>query len=1651
MKRFFLLAFAFLCLLPASYSQLVLNEIASTNDSLLMDQFGGFPDWIELYNNSGSSIPLSGYYLSDDAATPQKWAFPAGITIDPFDYVLVFASDSNSSSGAWAHTNFKISSGGETILLSDPGGSLLDQIQVPPLLTNDSYGRDTDGSTSLAVFDDPTPEASNNPAISYSGYCDDQVIFSLTAGFHTGSQSLTLSGPAQIRFTRDGSMPDANSQLYTGPITVDTTQVIRAACFSAGTLFERAYTNTYLINENTIFPVFSLSTDPDNFFDWNTGIYVKGPNASSSFPYFGANFHEDWERPIHVEFFDTSGVRHIVQDAGVKIFGNYSRGNNLKSIRLIARNKYGDNRFEYKFFSDKNISSFKQVVLRNAGDDYQVANMRDPVNRLIARDLELVDGMAYTPSVVFLNGVYWGMHGLREKIHENYIEANHGVSADSVVILNFDGTVAAGDSFDFQAFSQQISNVDMSVQANYDLWQDSVDVWNLADYFIHNIHFVNEDWPWKNVRLWRSTDRKWPIRYISYDLDGTFELFGIGPPQTNKINGITGGNGMHENLLNAFLGNPGYQDYFINRYADLMNTSFHPANVIGIVDSMETLLSPEMQRHIPRWGNLSFGGWQWYVNQLRGFASDRMPFSRNQLENTFSLDGQVEVTLAVSPAGAGFIKMNTVYPDTFPWTGVYYDGVPVTMTAHSKPGYTFDHWQSTSLVPNPDVNTSLTLNVDVDDTFTAYFTGSPAALELTISEINYNSLGGQNPGDWIELFNYGTAPVDISGWTLRDDQDFHVYTFPSGTVISNNEYLVVCEDLVAFDSVHTTVSNRIGELGFSLSNSGDEIRLYNLQGNLYLSMAFDDQNGWPQEADGDGNTLELADPLVSLSDTANWFAGCLLGSPGGPFAGPCDTVSAAVVNFTVSEINYNSASFLDMGDWFELFNYGPDTVDLTGWTMEDNDPTHIYSFPMGTLLAPGNRLLVANDPSLLSTIHPGISVPILGPIGFGLGNTTDQINLKDDLGAIYLSLTYSDAAPWPQLPDGDGYTLELVDEQVSLSDPNNWFAGCFAGSPGEAHSTPCDTVIAPSTEEVVISEINYNSSPLLDAGDWLEVYNYGNADVDLTGWSMRDSDTANVYLFPTGTMLAAGERLVVSADLAAFDNVFPAVSNVLGPLGFGLSGSGEQIRLLNAGGLVLLDVTYDDQAPWPTSPDGEGYTLELLDETANLDDAANWFAGCYGGSPGTAYTTPCPLVIPEPDFTVSEINYHAADTADSGDWIELYNYGLVDADLSGWVFQDSDQNNGFIIPSGTLLLAGQRLVIANDLMQFSAIHPGVSNVIGDFGFDLGDDGDEINLFDTGATLYLSMTYQDQLPWPLEADGQGYTLELVSETGILSSGTNWFAGCPGGSPGTPFIGPCDTSIVVPLPDLTISEINYNSNSAYNAGDWVELWNFGADTADLSAWIMRDDNDNNGFTIPQGTSILPGERLVISNDLTAFATMHTLVFNVIGPFNFGLGNSGDSIRLFTPSGDLFQSMRYADNAPWPTTPDGEGYTLELIDETGDLNAATNWSAGCFGGSPGTYFTAPCPPPPTAIDPSFFAGLRVYPNPGPGLFQIEIDGMQSTVLTIRVLNSLGQEILGEELRPIGSNTVYELDLRSHPKGVYVLMIAGGEQNTAVRLVIE
>lgn len=780
------------------------------------------------------------------------------------------------------HTNFKIKNEGEGLFLFNAQNQLIDSIRIVELPANVSYGRYPDGASDWKYFYSPTPGEANLNAM--DELRNDSIRFSLPAGFYSGEIQLSLSSNANnvtIKYTTDGSEPTFESKEYNGTLTLLLTTVIRAAAFYNENRSSEIFTKTYILNSEHTLPIFSITTNPDNLWDYNKGIYVAGPNAETADPHFGANYWQDWERQVHVEFFDEQKTELLDQEAGVKITGAWSRANEQKSLALFARSVYGKGSFSASLFKDLPFDKYESFMLRNSGNDWSYTMLRDGYASEIAKSLD-IDRLAYQPAVLYMNGEYWGVQNLREKPNEHYFESHFGVDEDDLNLLEVQNEVVTGSSSGYIDLLSFIKSRNVATDENYNHISKLIDISCFIDYELFQIFINNTDWPGNNIKYWNSNESHSQWRWLLYDTDFGFDIWDGGAYRGNGIVFATTENGpswpnpqWSTYLLRRLLGNANFQHQFMNRMADLLNTTFQSENMNAKLDSVMNLIQNEMPFHVARWN--TWGDWDTKIGVIRRFNNNRPSYVWQHFNGYFNVNNHT-VTLSVSSKDAGKIKVNSITPNSYPFTGNYFSQVPVMFTAIPNTGYKFVRWENASTSDKPAITLTLSSNIKLNAVFEPV--RGDENLNIVINEINYNSTEEYNTGDWVELYNGGNQTVDLTGFVLSDANAENGYVIPPGTLLYPDGYLVISDNLNKFKSVHPKIINVVGSFSFGFSRSGDVVTVTDGENRIVDQVKYETMNPWPVIPSETAATLELKNPVYDNSLSNNWDMGPLGGTPG---------------------------------------------------------------------------------------------------------------------------------------------------------------------------------------------------------------------------------------------------------------------------------------------------------------------------------------------------------------------------------------------------------------------------------------------------------------------------------------------------------------------------------------------------------------------------------------------------------------------------------------------------------------------------------------------------------------------------------------------------------------------------------------------------
>lgn len=671
MKILYFIIVLLIFIFSTLFSQaIVINEFMSSNKDIVKDEDGNFSDWIEIYNDSEDTINLSNYTLSDDINNLSRWHFPDTI-IKSKEFLLIFASGKNKGvQGKQLHTNFSIKNEGEDLFLVNDG-NIVHKINAIELKNNESYGLYPDASNNSYKFHLPSPGKSNN-----LGIVQDEVIFSQNGGIYKNCFTLSLSSKNpdnQIYYTTDGSIPTTLSFLYKLPLLLDESMfsnkdislikmspdlyyypperiikaiIIKAAVFNNGNKVSEVATNTYFINEigniHNDFPIISISAENRDLFNDTVGIMVPGIYFETQEPYRTGNYFQKgdaWERQAYIEFYETNNRLAFKQNIGIRLNGQSSRMIAQKSFRLYSRTTSDDNFFNYEIFDDKNLSSYKHLVLRPFYASWDGSGTASYITYKIAQNLD-IDCLSSRPVIVYINGEYWGIYFIEERIDKHYLKSNFNINIDSADIIEYwDGYPNEGNNLNFLELYNFIENNDLSLKSNYDFVEKWMDIDNFIDYQIYEIFIANQDWPSNNMKCWRERKEVAKWRWIFFDGDAGlinpyFEGF---QHALSTSNDDWPTNAESTLFLRKLLENPSFFNRFLNRLEYLLNKKLVFQNIVDIYHSIYFIIKPEIENQVNRFNKPSSNyAWVDAIYNIFSFFLNRPCIMKTQVLDMFN-------------------------------------------------------------------------------------------------------------------------------------------------------------------------------------------------------------------------------------------------------------------------------------------------------------------------------------------------------------------------------------------------------------------------------------------------------------------------------------------------------------------------------------------------------------------------------------------------------------------------------------------------------------------------------------------------------------------------------------------------------------------------------------------------------------------------------------------------------------------------------------------------------------------------------------------------------------------------------------------------------------------------------------------------------
>lgn len=934
-------------------SQVRINEVCATNADIIYDpDFYNFSSWVELHNTGSAPVDVSGYFLSDDANHPFKWQIPSGATIASKGFLLIWCDEK------WIglHTGFSLDTDGETLVLTNTSGVVVDNISYPPQFTNMSYARLTEGNTNWRITPTPTPRTANVPGPTGSRL--DPPAFSKQGGRYPGSVSIQLyhKDNAEIRYTTDGSEPKANSQKYTSTIALSTTKVVKAMAFHSNFLPSETVSNTYLINEHgSTLPVVSISTNPSYLFDNIIGIYTEGingiPGTCNSSP---MNWNQDWERHAWFEYFDVSGSALVQQAVDIRIGGACSRNYPQKSLVIQPRKKFGSNEIQYPFFSTKKkVNEFGGLFLRNSGNDFNKTMFRDAMIQSLGIGQMNLDYMAYQPTVFYLNGEYWGIQNLREKIDGDFIQSNYGIDKSDIDLLETYENAIEGSASAWQTYKKTLEFLNPTDPNTFNFIDSHIDVAEYINYLITQIYVCNTDWPGNNVKFWRQRSTNGKFRWILWDTDfgfGRYDSFSYPTHLTLNFvtdpNQTTWPNSAFSTLhIRLVLANPEFRNRFIATFATALGTTFHPDRVNQLISEFASRIQNEVPYHKIRWGgNLS--DWNYEVQGLRDFSASRSVFMKSHLPNFFGLGSPVQFSVSTTPSASGKVDMNGILIEEMNEIP-FYKGIPYRAEAKANAGFRFTEWTVTNR------ESEFISLADAGSSWKYFDQGaSPGPTWITPG---FNDTGwaqgnaklGYGVGDETTLVSYGpdannkyittyfrtsftisdlTNLTDINASVLFDDgvvvylngNEIYRNNLPTGTISNNTLAVLAIPQKTPSEFTISKSLLNVGSNTFAVEVHQSSATTSDMSFDLNASTV----------RLGEQVTYNTSD--IELYDTA--FANVVMVAN----FEPIPSIDGLVLNEFSTNKSFAKDSNGEPEDWIELFNSSTQSIDISGVLITDD-------------------------------------------------------------------------------------------------------------------------------------------------------------------------------------------------------------------------------------------------------------------------------------------------------------------------------------------------------------------------------------------------------------------------------------------------------------------------------------------------------------------------------------------------------------------------------------------------------------------------------------------------------------------------------------------------------------------------------------------
>ena len=995
----------------APASALVISEFMTDNSGGALDEDYDSSDWVELYNGTAAAVNLNGYYLTDDLTQKTKWRFPA-VNVAAGGYVLVWASGKDRSVvTAPLHANFQLGGNEDLALIAPDGLTVVHSYRTPlsfsaaqwyPSEPNISYG--LLGGVA-GYFTSPTPGGINGSRTAAAGPIISQENFAPA----NPAPATPITVTALVR----PDQPLAGDGNAVASVTL-TYRVMFGATSSIAMLDDGLHGDA-LANDGIYAGIIPAShgATAGQMIRWfisttsTQGATARAPRhfLEDSPEYFGtviADAALTTPLPVLHRFIETPALADSESGTFCSIFFN---GEFHDRCRIRIRGN--TSRFWPKKSHKIDLPAGSRVPLRLVAigepEPPQVSELnlnttytdKSYTRAVIAAEMHALSG-ASTPEIYH--------------VHQRENGAFYSVAL---------GTENVDDIFlkkhgvdDHGAFYKAVGDAgacDFTTAAAFEKknrhpegladLQDVVTNLGLTGTALETWLFDNVDLPsWINWHsgtvISQNIDASNKNYYIHRDTLGSRE-WSVIPWDLDLTFG--------PNALNT--------DTMVYNQSNPATPACASHPLIGARPWQ--LANPKYNRMIEAIAS---------TPRARQMLARRIRSLHDQFlaPNWFGTRMDTLQTLLTTDVNLDHAKWGT--NSHFAWSGGTAYSMPDSI-ARIKSLYLAGRSTYLTDATGSNHGAPYSLNFTTGAGSLGVPSTQPAAPSIVFGAVEANPASGNQEHEYIELQNSNAFDVDLSDWTLEGGISF---TFHGGTVLPAGQSLFLTPDRYAFRQ--RTASPKGGERRFvvgpyqgHLNNFGETLTLKNTAGTIISTM-----------------TVPTAP-----SDAQRFLA--------------------------ISEINYNPSGPADDGEYLEFINTSDSvTLDLTGvkitagitGTTSGGLPEY-FTFNAGTALTPGARLLVVRNLAAFQTQWPAVPLAQIAgqfPDGTALDNGGELLKVEDATGSTVVEFTYDDVSPWPQLPDGDGYTLVHMNPlagDAHHANPANWrSSAALGGTPGTSDALP---------------------------------------------------------------------------------------------------------------------------------------------------------------------------------------------------------------------------------------------------------------------------------------------------------------------------------------------------------------------------------------------------------------------------------------------------------------------------------------------------------------------------------------------------------------------------------------------------------------------